>query len=139
MTATVVADTPTVALRSSAPEHVRIRHRPRFLSDNGPSYLSAELSSWLAEHSMTHTRDKPYGPATAYAVYSPSFIVITIASARFQIDSHPQPHDSTVGLLRRVTAGIRSFAFKPILLLTIPLDLLAVLRAMATRCCRFIR
>jgi putative transposase len=64
MTATDVSDTLTVALRSSGLEHVRVRHRPRLLSDNGPSYLSAELGSWLAEHGMTHTRGKPYHPMT---------------------------------------------------------------------------
>ena len=64
MTATDVADTLTIALRSSGLERVRVRHRPRLLSDNGPSYLSAELSSWLAEHGMTHTRGKPYHPMT---------------------------------------------------------------------------
>jgi hypothetical protein len=37
---------------------------PRLLSDNGPSYLSAQLESWLAEHGMTHTRGKHYHPMT---------------------------------------------------------------------------
>ena len=64
MTATDVADTLTIALRSSGLERVRVRHRPRLLSDNGPSYLSAQLSSWLAEHGMTHTRGRPYHPMT---------------------------------------------------------------------------
>jgi transposase InsO family protein len=64
MTATDVADTLTIALRSSRLERIRVRHRPRLLSDNGPSYLSAELGSWLAEHGMTHTRGRPYHPMT---------------------------------------------------------------------------
>jgi transposase InsO family protein len=64
MTATDVADTLTLALRSSGLEHVRVRHRPRLLSDNGPSYLSGQLASWLAEHEMDHTRGKPYHPMT---------------------------------------------------------------------------
>jgi transposase InsO family protein len=64
MTATDVADTLTLALRSSGLERVRVRHRPRLLSDNGPSYLSGQLASWLAEHEMTHTRGKPYHPMT---------------------------------------------------------------------------
>jgi hypothetical protein len=38
--------------------------RPRLLSDNGPSYLSAQLGSWLEAHGMTHTRGKPYHPMT---------------------------------------------------------------------------
>jgi transposase InsO family protein len=64
MTATDVADTLTLALRSSGLERVRVRHRPRLLSDNGPSYLSGQLASWLAEHEMDHTRGKPYHPMT---------------------------------------------------------------------------
>jgi putative transposase len=64
MTATDVADTLTIALRSSGLECVRVRHRPRLLSDNGPSYLSGQLASWLAEHQMDHTRGKPYHPMT---------------------------------------------------------------------------
>ena len=60
MTATDVSDTLAMALRSSGLERVRVRHRPRLLSDNGPSYLSAQLGSWLAEHGMPHTRGKPY-------------------------------------------------------------------------------
>ncbi len=64
MTATDVAATLTLALRSSGLERVRVRHRPRLLSDNGPSYLSGQLASWLAEHEMDHTRGKPYHPMT---------------------------------------------------------------------------
>ena len=64
MTATDVSDTLAMALRSSGLERVRVRHRPRLLSDNGPSYLSAQLGSWLAEHGMAHTRGKPYHPMT---------------------------------------------------------------------------
>jgi putative transposase len=64
MTATDVADTLTIALRSSGLERIEVRHRPRLLSDNGPSYLSAELGSWLAEHGMTRTRGRPYHPMT---------------------------------------------------------------------------
>jgi putative transposase len=64
MTATDVSDTLAIALRSSGLERIRVRHRPRLLCDNGPSYLSAQLGSWLAEHGMTHTRGKPYHPMT---------------------------------------------------------------------------
>jgi putative transposase len=57
MTAADVSDTLALALLSSGLERVRIRHRPRLLSDNEPSYLSAQLGySWLPEHGMTHTR-----------------------------------------------------------------------------------
>jgi putative transposase len=62
MAATDVSDTLTVALRSSGLERVRVRNRPRLLSDKGPSYLFAQFGSWLAEHGMTDTRGKPYHP-----------------------------------------------------------------------------
>jgi putative transposase len=64
MTATDVSDTLAMALRSSGLEKVRVRHRPRLLSDNGPSYISAQLGTWLTEHGMSHTRGKPYHPMT---------------------------------------------------------------------------
>ena len=64
MTATDVSDTLAMALRSSGLQRARVRHRPRLLSDNGPSYLSAQLGSWLEEHGLTHTRGKPYHPMT---------------------------------------------------------------------------
>ena len=64
MTATDVSDTLAIALRNSGLERVRVRHRPRLLSDNGPSYVSAQLGSWLAQHGMTHTRGQPYHPMT---------------------------------------------------------------------------
>jgi len=64
MTAIDVSDTLAMALRNSGLDRVHVRHRPRLLSDNGPSYVSAQLGSWLAEHGMTHTRGKPYHPMT---------------------------------------------------------------------------
>src|SRR3974390_521074 len=64
MTATDVSDTLAMALRSSGLERTRVRHRPRLRSDNGPSYVSAQLGSWLAQHGMKHTRGKPYHPMT---------------------------------------------------------------------------
>jgi transposase InsO family protein len=64
MTATDVAATLDLALAAAGLEQTGIAHRPRLLSDNGPSYLSAQLASWLAEHAMPHTRGKPYHPMT---------------------------------------------------------------------------
>ena len=63
MTATDVSDTLAMPAQLGL-ERVRVRHRPRLLSDNGPSYVSAQLGSWLAEHGMKHTRGKPYHPIT---------------------------------------------------------------------------
>ena len=38
--------------------------QPRLLSDNGPCYIAAELSGYLTDHGMTHTRGRPYHPQT---------------------------------------------------------------------------
>jgi hypothetical protein len=43
MAATDVSDTLQVALQASGQDRVKILHRPRLLSDNGPSYVSSEL------------------------------------------------------------------------------------------------
>ena len=64
MTASDVSDTLDLALEFSGLETAKVRHRPRLLSDNGPSYVSAELKDWLDEHGMGHTRGRPYHPMT---------------------------------------------------------------------------
>ena len=64
MAAKDVSDTLELALKASGLESVNVRHRPRLLSDNGPSYVSAELKDWLDEHGMGHTRGRPYHPMT---------------------------------------------------------------------------
>ena len=41
-----------------------MKHKPRLLSDNGPSYISKDLAEYLLEQEMTHTRGRPYHPQT---------------------------------------------------------------------------
>jgi transposase InsO family protein len=53
-----------VAVARTGVDRVRVRHRPRLLSDNGPCYVSRQLGEYLEEHGMTHTRGKPYHPMT---------------------------------------------------------------------------
>jgi|GEM_PF-4938935 len=43
---------------------VKVRHRPRLLSDNGPCYLAGDLKQYLDEQGISHTRGKPYHPMT---------------------------------------------------------------------------
>jgi putative transposase len=43
---------------------VRVRHRPRLLSDNGPAYLSGALRAFLREQRIEHTRGAPFHPMT---------------------------------------------------------------------------
>jgi transposase InsO family protein len=64
MTAKDVSDTLSLALESSGLESANVHHRPRLLSDNGPSYVSAELRDWLDDQGMGHTRGAPYHPMT---------------------------------------------------------------------------
>ena len=45
--ATDVSDNVQVALQTSGLNQAKILHRPRQLSDNGPSYVSGELADWL--------------------------------------------------------------------------------------------
>ena len=52
------------ALAATGVEQVKVRHRPRLLSDNGPCYVSKDLQEYLDEKGMTHTRGKPYHPQT---------------------------------------------------------------------------
>lgn len=59
-----VQDTLEVALEKAGIESVRVRHRPRLLSDNGPCYLSKDLKSYLEERQMQHIRSAPYHPMT---------------------------------------------------------------------------
>ena len=57
-----VSDTLDGALRFTG--HDQVKHKPRLLSDNGPSYISGELAAYLKDNGMTHTRGKPYHPQT---------------------------------------------------------------------------
>ena len=41
-----------------------MKHMPRLLSDNGPSYVAKYLPLYLDEHGLRHTRGRPYHPMT---------------------------------------------------------------------------
>ncbi len=61
---TDVTETLDEALALTGVQSVRVRHRPRLLSDNGPAYVSKDLRDYLEEQGMTHTRGRPYHPQT---------------------------------------------------------------------------
>lgn len=63
MSASDVTDTLELALEAAG-LRAEIKHRPRLLSDNGPSYIAKDLADWLGERDMTHTHGKPYHPMT---------------------------------------------------------------------------
>jgi putative transposase len=64
MSATDVSDTLQIALQTSGLNQVRVLHRPRLLSDNGPSYLSSDLANWLDHNGIHHIRGQSYHPMT---------------------------------------------------------------------------
>ena len=64
MSASDVADTLDDALCFTGLDQVKVRHKPRLLTDNGPCYISGELSGYLQENGMIHTRGRPYHPQT---------------------------------------------------------------------------
>ena len=64
MAASDVTDTLEMALAASGCSTARVRHRPRLLSDNGPSYIAGELAKWLDERHIEHIRGAPCHPQT---------------------------------------------------------------------------
>jgi transposase InsO family protein len=59
-----VKETLEGAIEKTGVTDVRVRHRPRLLSDNGSAYVSKELQAYLAEREIAHTRGRPYHPMT---------------------------------------------------------------------------
>ncbi len=59
-----VTETLDLALQASGLDRAKVVHRPRLLSDNGPSYISADLAEWLDKRNMGHVRGAPCHPQT---------------------------------------------------------------------------
>jgi len=64
MRAEDVTDTLELALVASGCNAADVQHRPRLLSDNGPSYVAGELADWLKGRRMDHVRGAPFHPQT---------------------------------------------------------------------------
>jgi putative transposase len=64
MKAQDVKETLRLALGVSGCDQLPIAQRPRLLSDNGSSYLSSELATWLEAAGIAHVRGAPYHPQT---------------------------------------------------------------------------
>ena len=64
MKAEDVTATLEMALEASGCDQAHVLHKPRLLSDNGSSYISADLAKWLDSQDMDHVRDAPYHPMT---------------------------------------------------------------------------
>lgn len=64
MQASDVTATLDLALTAAGLDQGQVAHRPRLLSDNGPSYVAGDLADWLGCRGMAHIRSAPYHPQT---------------------------------------------------------------------------
>jgi putative transposase len=64
MSATDVKEILDMAIERTGISGVKVRYRPRLLTDNGPCYLAGELKEYLQKYEMTHVRGAPYHPMT---------------------------------------------------------------------------
>ncbi len=59
-----VTETLDLARAATGVDRVRVEHKPRLLSDNGPCYVAKDLAAYLKQHGLGHTRGRPYHPMT---------------------------------------------------------------------------
>ena len=64
MAATDVEQTLEMALQLSGVTHIKVKHRPRLLSDNGPALVSKPFAEYLKPYQLQHMRGTPYHPQT---------------------------------------------------------------------------
>jgi len=64
MAAEDVKETLDLAIEKTGVADVKVKHKPRLLSDNGPCYVSKELAHYLDKKGIEHSRGKPYHPMT---------------------------------------------------------------------------
>lgn len=64
MRAEDVTDTLDMALAASGCDQARVMHKPRLLSDNGPSYIASELADYIEAKAMSHVRGAAFHPQT---------------------------------------------------------------------------
>lgn len=59
-----VTDTLDLALAASSCDGATVLHKPRLLSDNGPSYVAGEMAAYIETQAMSHVRGPPFHPQT---------------------------------------------------------------------------
>jgi transposase InsO family protein len=59
-----VEETLQMALDKVDVTQVKVKHRPRLLSDNGPAFVSQALKEYLRRYRLKHIRGAPYHPMT---------------------------------------------------------------------------
>jgi putative transposase len=62
MRAEDVTNTLDLALAASGCDSATVLHKPRLLSDNGPSYIAGELAEYIEANKMSHVRGAPCIP-----------------------------------------------------------------------------
>jgi putative transposase len=63
MKAEDVTDTLQLALAASGCDQVHVVNKPRLLSDNGSSYVSADFAEWLEDQGLDHVSRRAASPA----------------------------------------------------------------------------
>jgi putative transposase len=64
MGSTDVEETLNLAVAKTGVPPIRVKHRPRLLSDNGPAFVSDALKKYLKHYQMDPIRGAPYHPQT---------------------------------------------------------------------------
>jgi putative transposase len=57
-----VEQTLDLAVSKTGVTQIKVTHRPRLLSDNGPAFVSDALKAYLKHYQMDHIRGAPYHP-----------------------------------------------------------------------------
>lgn len=64
MGATDVQETLQMALDLTGIEHIRVKHRPRLLSDNGPAFIAEALANYLKPFDIPQVHGRAHHPQT---------------------------------------------------------------------------
>ena len=64
MRAEDVTDTLDMARGASGCNNAAVQHKPRLLSDNGPSYIAGEAAEYIEANKMSHAGGAPMHPQT---------------------------------------------------------------------------
>src|SRR3546814_5188396 len=59
-----ISETLDLALAAPGGDSATVLHKPRLLSDNGPSYIAGELAEYIEANKMSHVRGAPMHPQT---------------------------------------------------------------------------
>jgi transposase InsO family protein len=59
-----VEETLQMAFYKIGVSQIKVKHRPRLFSNNGPAFVSQTLKEYLRRYQLTHIRGAPYRPMT---------------------------------------------------------------------------